>query len=69
MEIRGKNHTFGKRTDRTNRTKKTKKRIREDVITSDEEIAEIIIESTWSTKHTNWPLNKGKFMLPKLKNK
>ncbi len=45
-----------------------KKKIKEDSTSFEEEIVENIIESTWSTKQTNWALTRGRFLLPKIKN-
>ncbi len=70
MEIRNKiTLSVKKQIELTELRKLIKKKIREDVIRSDEEIAENSIESTWSTKQTNRALNKGRFMLPKIKSK
>ncbi len=45
-----------------------KKKIKEDLTRFEEEIAENIIESTWSTKQANRALTRGTFLLPKIRN-
>ncbi len=49
MEI-GEKHSVNEQIELTELRKLIKKKIKEDVIRRDEEIAQIIIKSTWSTK-------------------